>query len=117
MRLRSFEHGRAAYRADFLIYGATVAMLTVLLIAAGPSGYGVALAGPLLTGLSGWSVVACGPYRFVLHGLPPFRRWHEQHHQRPTVLICTPTALSGSLIGVFVFATNASRNVARALSA
>lgn len=103
MRLFSFEHGRAAYRADFLLYGAAVALLSVLLVATGPSGHGAALAVMLLAGLLGWSLVEYGLHRFVLHGLPPFRRWHEQHHQRPTALICTPTLLSGSLIALFVF--------------
>jgi sterol desaturase/sphingolipid hydroxylase (fatty acid hydroxylase superfamily) len=103
MSLLSFEHGRAAYRADFLLYGAAVACLSVLLVATGPSGHGAALAGMLLAGLLGWSLVEYGLHRFVLHALPPFRRWHEQHHQRPAALICTPTLLSGSLIGLFVF--------------
>lgn len=103
MSLLSFEHGRAAYRADFLIYGAAVALLSALLIGAGPSGHGLALAGMMLAGLLGWTFVEYGLHRFVLHGLPPLRRWHEQHHQRPTALICTPTLLSGSLIALFVF--------------
>lgn len=103
MRFLSFEHGRAAYRADFLIYGAAVVALSVLLVEAGPSGHGFALAGTLLAGLLGWSFVEYGLHRFVLHGLSPFRRWHEQHHQRPTALICAPTLLSGSLIALLVF--------------
>lgn len=103
MSLLSFEHGRAAYRADFLIYGAAVAALAVVLVAVAPAGQAAALAGLVLAGLLGWSFVEYGLHRFVLHGLPPFRRWHEQHHQRPKALISTPTALSASLIALLVF--------------
>ncbi|MCC6208917.1 MAG: sterol desaturase family protein [Gammaproteobacteria bacterium] len=35
---------------------------------------------------------------FVMHGLQPFSRWHAEHHQRPTALICTPTILSATLV-------------------
>jgi Fatty acid hydroxylase superfamily len=103
MRLLSFEHGRAAYRADFVLYGAAVAGLSVLLLAVGPSGHGLALGASLLAGVLGWSLIEYLLHRFVLHGVAPFRRWHEQHHARPTALICTPTLLSATLIGLFVF--------------
>jgi sterol desaturase/sphingolipid hydroxylase (fatty acid hydroxylase superfamily) len=103
MRLLSFEHGRAAYRADFVLYGVAVAGLSVLLLAVGPSGHGLALGASLLAGVLGWSLIEYLLHRFVLHGVAPFRRWHEQHHARPTALICTPTLLSATLIGLFVF--------------
>jgi cyclopropane-fatty-acyl-phospholipid synthase len=96
MKHLSFAHGRAAYRADFLRHGATKASLVVLLIAVGPGGQGAALAG-----LLGWSLIEYGLHRFVLHGLAPLHRWHEQNHERPTVLTCTPTPLSGILNGLF----------------
>ncbi len=103
MSLLSFEHGRTAYGADILFYVAAVAILAALLLVLGPGGRTLALAGMLVAGLAAWTIVEYGLHRFVLHGLPPFRRWHERHHQRPTALICTPTVLSGSLIGLFVF--------------
>lgn len=103
MRLLSFEHGRAAYRADFVLYAAAVAGLSALLLAVGPSGHGLALGASLLAGVLGWSLIEYGLHRFVLHGVAPFRRWHEKHHARPTALICTPTLLSATLIGIFVF--------------
>lgn len=103
MRLLSFEHGRVAYRADFVLYGVAVAGLSVLLLAVGPSGHGLTLGASLLAGVLGWSLIEYLLHRFVLHGVAPFRRWHEQHHARPTALICTPTLLSATLIGLFVF--------------
>ena len=51
MGIFSFEHGRAAYRADFAVYTAAVAGLSVLLLALSPSGRGVALLASLLAGL------------------------------------------------------------------
>lgn len=103
MAVFSFEHGRIAYRADFLLYGAAVSMLSLLLVAASPPGHGAAELGLMLAGLLGWTAVEYGLHRFVLHGLPPFRRWHLLHHQRPAALICTPTLLSASLVAGLVF--------------
>lgn len=54
-------------------------------------------------GVLGWSAIESALHRFVLHGLPPFRGWHVAHHDRPTALICAPTALSAALIGMFIF--------------
>jgi Fatty acid hydroxylase superfamily len=88
MGLLSFEHGRTAYRADFVVYATVVTGLSVLLLALSPSGRGVALLASLLAGLLAWSLIEYGLHRFVLHGLAPF---------------CTPTLLSGALVGLFVF--------------
>ncbi len=82
MRFFSFEHSAAAYQADFVLYGAAV----------------VALAGGMA-----WTAIEYVLHRYVLHGLQPFRHWHEQHHRRPHALICTPTALSATFIGLLVF--------------
>lgn len=103
MKIFSIEHGSAAYGADFALYAAAVATLSALLLAASPSGRGLAIGASVFAGLLGWTLIEYGLHRFVLHGIAPFRRWHEQHHARPTALICTPTLLSGSLIGIFVF--------------
>jgi sterol desaturase/sphingolipid hydroxylase (fatty acid hydroxylase superfamily) len=50
-----------------------------------------------------WSAIEYVLHRFVLHGLQPFRGWHEAHHDRPTALICAPTILSATLIFGLVF--------------
>lgn len=103
MGLLSFEHGRAAYRADFALYAAAITGLALLLITQSPSGRGVVLLAVLLAGALAWSPIEYGLHRFVLHGVPPFRRWHAQHHARPGALICTPTLLSATLVGLFIF--------------
>ena len=103
MELLSLEHSKLAYRADIALYGAAVAGLAVFLAVEGPSALRfeiVALAG---LGLALWTAIEYAMHRFVLHGLPPFRGWHAQHHRRPLALICTPTILSAALIAALVF--------------
>ena len=103
MGLFTIEHGEAAYRADFALYGIAVAALAVFLPVAGPPGLQLELLALALLGLAGWTAIEYAIHRFVLHGLAPFKRWHEEHHQRPTALIGAPTILSASLIFGLVF--------------
>lgn len=103
MGLFSIEHSRAAYRADFWLYGVAVTLLSAVLLLGAPAGMSLELL--LLAGAGGalWTLGEYLLHRFVLHGLPPFRRWHAEHHQRPTALIGSPTILSASLIVLMVF--------------
>ena len=103
MALFTLEHSKAAYQADFALYGAAVALLAGGLVLAGPRGEGLACAALVAVGLVSWSAVEYALHRFVLHGLRPFSRWHAEHHQRPRALICAPTLLSASLIALLVF--------------
>jgi sterol desaturase/sphingolipid hydroxylase (fatty acid hydroxylase superfamily) len=103
MGLLTIEHGKAAYRADFAVYGAAVVTLGAFLLVATPPGQRAASALGAALGLAGWTVVEYVIHRFVLHGMAPFKVWHEEHHRRPTALICAPTVLSASLIFVLVF--------------
>lgn len=104
MSLFSLEHGETAYRADFAIYGVAVAALALLLGIDAPRRQGALLVLLAVIGVAAWSLAEYLLHRFVLHGLPPFRAWHAAHHARPTALICTPTALSATLIGALVWA-------------
>lgn len=101
--LFTLEHGKAAYRADFAFYGATIAGLAVLLVVYGPSDQRIAFAGLLLAGIIAWSAIEYALHRFILHGLEPFRHWHALHHARPEALICAPTALSAGLSALLIF--------------
>lgn len=103
MDFLSLEHSRSAYRADFGLYGIAVLLLGARLLLAHGQEQPLALAMLVLLGLVGWSLLEYLLHRFVLHGLWPFVAWHAAHHQRPRALICAPTLLSGSLIGVLVF--------------
>ena len=103
MGLFTLEQSKAAYRADFALYGAAVLVLAAFLLWYGPREQRLVIAAFALLGLGSWTAVEYLLHRFVLHGLQPFRRWHAEHHQRPTALICTPTILSAALIATLVF--------------
>ncbi len=103
MGLFSMEQSKAAYVADFALYGAAVAALAAFLALAAPRGHLTVLMVLTLAGLVAWTLIEYALHRFVLHGLQPFRRWHEEHHRRPAAWICTPTLLSATLIALLVF--------------
>lgn len=93
------EHSRAAYVTDFVLYSVVALALLVYLGWSLPLAdwSGIAVFG--LLGALAWSALEYGLHRFVLHGLPPFSRWHAEHHRRPEALICTPTLVSAALFG------------------
>lgn len=103
MGLLSLEHSKAAYVADFVLYGAAVLALSITLLAV-PAARTPAVAALVLAGVAGWTLLEYVLHRFVLHGLRPFSDWHAAHHARPAALICAPTLLSAGLIAGGVFA-------------
>lgn len=103
MNLFTIEQSKAVYRADFVFYGAVVGTLTAILAVDVPPVQRSKIAFLVVTGLIGWSALEYAVHRFVLHGIQPFRRWHAEHHARPKALICAPTILTASLLGVFLF--------------
>ena len=104
MGLFSLEASRAAYRADFWVYGSAVPLLALLLSTVAPHAQRPALAAAAVAGLALWTLVEYLLHRFVLHRVEPFRRWHGEHHARPTALIGTPTPISAALFATLVFA-------------
>ena len=103
MPLFSLEHSLAAYLADFVLYALAIVALAALLWLDGPRQIAPQLAALALFGLAAWTLVEYLLHRFVLHGLQPFSRWHTEHHDRPTALICSPTLFSAGLILGLVF--------------
>jgi sterol desaturase/sphingolipid hydroxylase (fatty acid hydroxylase superfamily) len=103
MGIFSLEHSRAAYWADFVLYGVSTLLLSSLLLARSPPELGLEVLSCVLGGLLGWSAIEYVLHRFVLHGLAPFQGWHAEHHARPRALIGTPTILSATLIATLVF--------------
>lgn len=100
----NIEHGKAAYWADFGIYGvAIVALLTFLVMSRETIGP-MQMIGFSLAGLVFWTFLEYILHRFVLHGIEPFKSWHAQHHIRPRALIFAPTILSLTLIAILIFA-------------
>jgi cyclopropane-fatty-acyl-phospholipid synthase len=97
------EHSKAAYQTDFALYAILVVALAVFLLKNSPQAQWFEIGVLTLIGLISWTAIEYALHRFVLHGLQPFHRWHEEHHRRPTALIFTPTILSATLIGTLVF--------------
>jgi sterol desaturase/sphingolipid hydroxylase (fatty acid hydroxylase superfamily) len=104
MALFALEQSKLAYRADFALYALAVPAVAIGLLAFGPHARWPGMLGWSVAGLFGWTLVEYLLHRFLLHGLQPFRGWHEAHHTRPTARICTPTVLSAGLIVALVFA-------------
>lgn len=96
MNLLNTEHSPVAYVVDFAFYGAVCLALLAYLRSQAPVHAWAPLAGWALLGLAAWPALEYALHRFVLHGLPPFRRWHAEHHRRPEALINTPTLLSAA---------------------
>ena len=103
MGVFALEHSKAAYVADFALYGCVVAGLAGVLAVAGPNGLRASLLALAAAGLASWSLIEYLLHRFVLHGLQPFKAWHAQHHQRPTALLGAPLVLSAGLIATLVW--------------
>jgi sterol desaturase/sphingolipid hydroxylase (fatty acid hydroxylase superfamily) len=103
MAFLALEHSRAAYAADFVLYGVAVSVLSSLLVWRAPTGMWPTLGLTAAAGLLSWTLIEYLLHRFVLHGLQPFKGWHAEHHVRPTALICAPTLLSAVLFFALVF--------------
>lgn len=94
MRWLTIEHSPGAYRADFCLYGIVSLALAAALLSRPPE---LRLLGCAAAGLLGWTLLEYLLHRFVLHGLPPFKRWHAEHHRRPAALIAAPTLLTAAI--------------------
>jgi len=96
----SLEHSPAAYWLDFVLYGFGLTGAAVALTAYSPAGQGRSLVLWALIGSVAWTLLEYLLHRFVLHAVPPFNRWHGEHHLRPAALVSTPTLLSAGLFAV-----------------
>lgn len=103
MGLFSLEHDRLAYDADFVLYGAAVLALAGALATVCPPAQRREAFAVVVAGLAAWTLVEYGLHRFVLHGVQPFQRWHDEHHRRPAALIGLPTVGSAALFAGLVF--------------
>jgi cyclopropane-fatty-acyl-phospholipid synthase len=103
MGLFTLEHGKRAYHADLLLYGAAVIGLALFMLGAVPHAHLLGMTALVTAGLGAWTLIEYLMHRFILHGLRPFSRWHAEHHARPMALICTPTLISATLLTLLVF--------------
>jgi sterol desaturase/sphingolipid hydroxylase (fatty acid hydroxylase superfamily) len=102
----NLEYSKLQYKADFVFYAmlvlAVILYLVVFAVNNDWTGNALLLLS-LAVGLFSWSLIEYLIHRFVLHGVQPFKRWHLEHHARPTALIGAPTLLSSGLIFSLVF--------------
>jgi Fatty acid hydroxylase superfamily len=106
MGMINLEHSKSAYGVDFAFYALIITTIAIYLIAFSANNdwaYNFSYVLMIIAGLCGWSLIEYVLHRFVLHGLQPFKRWHLEHHRRPTALIGAPTLLSSGLIFTLVF--------------
>ena len=103
MQLFTLEHSQSAYRADFAFYSVASISLTIFLMFASPYDQGHQILALIMVGLICWTFIEYLLHRFILHGLVPFNKWHDLHHERPSALIYTPTIFSACLIAAFIF--------------
>jgi sterol desaturase/sphingolipid hydroxylase (fatty acid hydroxylase superfamily) len=103
-KIFTIEHSKAAYWADFGLYAiAIVALALFLIMSAEKIGF-FQMSGFVIVGFAMWTFLEYAIHRFVLHGMQPFKTWHARHHLRPRALILAPTILTGTLIGLLIFA-------------
>ena len=102
--LFSLEHSQRADRVDQACYVTACAALALALLLGSPTGQAGALWLAAVAGGALWTLAEYLLHRFVLHGVPPFNRWHAEHHRRPTARIGSPTLLSASLFAVLAAA-------------
>jgi len=82
---------RVGYALDFLVYGLLCVALATVLVLSSPWSESLRLLSWLVLGAFTWCCLEYLLHRFVLHGLPPFKQWHAQHHAQPRALMGIPT--------------------------
>lgn len=103
MSLFGLEHSLSAYRADFMLHGATIVSMGVVVAVAAPADERLHIVALTVLGMFSGPLIEYWLHRSVLHGIKPFSTWHAEHHRRPTALIYTPTLGSLALIAALVF--------------
>lgn len=94
---------KTTYYADFVIYAVLVTTGGMIAIwDNSPREMSIWLLTALI-GVLSWTLIEYLLHRFVLHQMPLIALMHDAHHQVPLAFIGTPTWLSLSVIGGFVF--------------
>lgn len=102
MTLFKLEQHPVVYFADFVLYPLVIVAGAGVLLWRGAGPLWAMLLAAVL-GFFAWSLIEYLLHRFVFHGVQPFQRWHEAHHQRPFALIGTSTAVSLALMALLVY--------------
>jgi sterol desaturase/sphingolipid hydroxylase (fatty acid hydroxylase superfamily) len=85
------------YQADFIVYPVLIAGVALRSLWSAPPPRGAAWLAAAALGLLAWTLLEYTLHRWVLHGVPPFRQLHAQHHEHQGALIGTPTWVSAPL--------------------
>lgn len=88
---------KCSYYADFALYPALVAALSLHTLWRAPSNLAAQWVLAMLGGVLTWTLLEYLLHRVVLHHIQPFKRLHELHHARPLDLIGTPSWVSVTL--------------------
>jgi hypothetical protein len=71
MKIFMPEQSKAAYLADFVLYGLAVFALATFLLVAGPQTQALELSALAILGLLLWTAVEYFIHRVILHGVKP----------------------------------------------
>lgn len=95
-RLTTIEHDRIGYMLDCGFFATAVVVLSAALVYYQPPHSWRTTLAYLAFGFMSWTLIEYFLHRCIMHGLQPYKSWHEEHHRRPKALIVTPFAMSAS---------------------
>jgi sterol desaturase/sphingolipid hydroxylase (fatty acid hydroxylase superfamily) len=94
---------RTAYYADFVVYAAIIAGLTLSASLQPDWALRAKWAAALLAGVAAWTLLEYLLHRFVLHRIPTFAEMHAVHHASPRAFVGTPTWVSLLILWSAIF--------------
>lgn len=102
-RAGALHRQRVAFYADFVLCPLVIGGLLTQAWLRIPVHEVLDFGAALLGGVAAWTLAEYLLHRFVLHGVPPFRRVHAMHHAVPRALIGASAWLSpGLLLALFM---------------
>jgi sterol desaturase/sphingolipid hydroxylase (fatty acid hydroxylase superfamily) len=94
---------KTAYYADFIVYAATVAGLTLLASLRLDWALRTQWLVAFLAGVAAWTLLEYLLHRFVLHRIETFADMHAEHHAAPRAFVGTPTWVSLFILWIAIF--------------
>jgi hypothetical protein len=81
MKISMPKQKKAAYLADFVLYRIAVFLSALFLLIQEPQSQATGLFSLFAVDLLLWTALEYFIHCFILHGVPPFQQWHEEHNQ------------------------------------
>jgi sterol desaturase/sphingolipid hydroxylase (fatty acid hydroxylase superfamily) len=94
---------RTAYYADFAVYAAIIAGLTLSASLGLDWALRAKWLAAFLAGVAMWTLLEYLLHRFVLHRIPTFAQMHAVHHASPRAFVGTPTWVSLLILWIAIF--------------